>query len=324
MTKILLNKMHLIKNYFYKNRALGSVILLFLLSVFFNLYFLYLSYKSQTNDPFPLLSPQIELSKIENRIMNFAPLKTKVSEIAFKYENVKVSVYFEYLPTGANFVVNPDLRVPPASLVKVPIAIAITNKVQNGNLSLQDKFAISDEYKDPTWGELYKEVSGKEYSVEELLQFMLKDSDNTAKEILYNKLNAQDAQVLIDEIGVNDLFDTNGNINSKEIAKVFKSLYYSSMLTPSLSEMLLEFLESSDRDLFLGNAINEDIPVAHKFGINRPLKVYNDVGIFYHKNRPYIISILVDAKDAENFGQDEAKFIINSISKEVYKSVSEI
>jgi len=44
-------------------------------------------------------------------------------------KRIPCSVYFEYLPTGANISINKDAEFFPASLLKVPVAMAIAKKI---------------------------------------------------------------------------------------------------------------------------------------------------------------------------------------------------
>lgn len=298
------------------------LVLLLTLSVAANLYLFSSKHTvSQVKAGYKYLSPRVDLINSDNRIVNFSPLKKQLTEEANRYEDVYVSIYFEYLPTGGNFSINHEMRVHPASLVKIPIAIAVVSKAEKGEISLDDLVEINDKNKDRTWGDLYKVESGTKYSVRQLLELMLEKSDNTAKTALYQRLNTEDAQEMVDEIGMEELFDINGNTNSKEIAKTLKVLYYSSLLNKEDSNMLLEFLSKSDRNTFMGEKIDKNIVIAHKFGVNKVEKAYNDVGIVYLNDRPYIISILINAKEAENFDEAEASFIINNLSKATYEYI---
>src|SRR3990167_2279491 len=61
---------------------------------------------SDANNQFPLLNPARKFIKQEDLIVNFQPLRDYLND---KYEVDKnVSIYFEYLSTGANISLNKD------------------------------------------------------------------------------------------------------------------------------------------------------------------------------------------------------------------------
>src|SRR3989338_6127079 len=68
--------------------------------------------ESGTNDQFSLLNPARKFIKQEDLIINFQPLRDYLND---KYEaDPNVSVYFEYLPTGASIAINKDAEFYPA------------------------------------------------------------------------------------------------------------------------------------------------------------------------------------------------------------------
>lgn len=75
-----------------------------------------------------------------------------------------------------------------ASTVKVPIAIALLNRVDRHLLKLDDTVSIRPDQAVPGSGKLYAELNNKPtthyYTVGQLLKLMLEISDNTASDIL--------------------------------------------------------------------------------------------------------------------------------------------
>lgn len=56
------------------------------------------------------------------------PIREKLHTL-FQEESLEhTSLYFEYLNTGANISINQDIRILPASLIKVPLAMAVMKK----------------------------------------------------------------------------------------------------------------------------------------------------------------------------------------------------
>src|SRR3989344_734043 len=84
--------------------------------------------ENYSNDKYNLLNPTRKFIKQEDLIINFQPLRDYLND---KYEaDQNVSIYFEYLPTGSNIVISKDAEFYPASLLKVPIAMAVAKKIE--------------------------------------------------------------------------------------------------------------------------------------------------------------------------------------------------
>lgn len=277
---------------------------------------------SPIDDYITYMNPVLEFRSDTQLQVNFAPLKRDIGNVIDKHEDLVISVYFESLNTGANFNLNGDLRFKPASMVKVPLAIAVVEKVENGELSYTQKIEITDAMKEDGGGELYKSPKGTTYTVEKLLEEMLKNSDNTAKNTLFALVTPDDMDSLVDNLGLESLFDNEGLITSKEYARVLRALYSSTLLDKEDSLKLLRYLMLSNRNRYLGSTLPKDTEIAHKFGIISKDKAYNDGGIIYYPDRPYILIVLVDGGNSKNFTEQSAAEIIGQISKMTYSYMS--
>ena len=81
---------------------------------------------SAVSDRFTLLDPSRGTYSREDRIINLQPLRDYLNTAYEADQNV--SIYFEYLPTGASIALNKDAEFYPASLLKVPVAMAVAKK----------------------------------------------------------------------------------------------------------------------------------------------------------------------------------------------------
>jgi beta-lactamase class A len=124
----------------------------------------------------------------EDIITTLQPIREKFRDIVAKEGPNSISIYFEYLSTGANISINPDLRILPASLIKVPLAMAVMKKIELGDWNLDNELVLMKEDRDINWGEVYKRPIGSTITIRELIEEMLLNSDNTAYHILYRNL----------------------------------------------------------------------------------------------------------------------------------------
>ncbi|MDM0086975.1 serine hydrolase [Variovorax sp. J2P1-31] len=99
----------------------------------------------------------------------------------------KLGVYVKRLKQGDSFNYGADQRWYLGSTVKVPIAIAVLQQVDAGQLKLSDTMTLEPGDRIEA-GQLVWRKPGAVISIDELLQRMLGDSDNTAANMLIRKV----------------------------------------------------------------------------------------------------------------------------------------
>ena len=164
-----------------------------------------------------LLSPRIYSGLLEPKsflIVNFAPLKEKINNYIIK-NNLNASVYVENFRNGAFTGINEKTGFFPTSLIKLPVAILITKKIENGELRFDTMLEIKESDRTSSFGELYK-TEEKQLAVGVLLEKMLRESDNTAFRVLVRSLDVEDFQLVLDyyNLDVNADFQGGGERQS--------------------------------------------------------------------------------------------------------------
>lgn len=264
---------------------------------------------------FNLLNPARMFISQKDLIINIQPLRDGLNN---KYEkDLNVSVYFEYLPTGANISLNKDAEFYPASLLKIPVAMAVAKKIDKGEWKWNNKLVLMANDKDDKFGTLYKEPTGSIFTIEELVKMSLVDSDNTAHFILLRNLEVNEINEVYKHMGLDGFLDTNGNLSAKQYSVILRSLYNSSYLTEDSSQKIISFLTQEKFREYLGSGFPLDITFAHKIGTDTSQKIYLDSGIVYLKNRPYILIVMTKGKN-----EKEAQDIMKDISSLVYNYIS--
>jgi len=158
------------------------VTLLLATSLFFNFkYSRNIDSKSNNLDKntFSLLAKRLFVDNPNDTRINFSGLRTSFNEY-FKDNNVSGSLYFEYLPTGTSVRVNPETRYRAASLIKLPVAMELFKVKEQGKISLDNKIQLKQEWLNDGYGELYKKGVGYELTLNDAVQILLRESDNTA------------------------------------------------------------------------------------------------------------------------------------------------
>lgn len=305
-----------------------AMVIVILLFVVIGMYYKNEKIKMQNID---LLSPKICAGIDEPKsfsILDFTPLQNKVQ----KYINdnhLNVSVYVKNYRNGASMGINANEGYFPASLNKLPVAILIMEKIENGDLTFDTLLNITDDDKKNTSGDIYK-TQQKQMPVRILLEKMLKDSDNTAFSVLLGYTNPNDLKILLDYLGI-DIYtnyhvkvfapaNTTLYISPRLMYNIFSSLYYSTVLEPKNSQYILSLLTNTVFDIKKAAELPDDVIVSQKFG-----ESYSDNNRYFHScGIMYIgkskIFYCVMTKDVPF---EEAKKTVGNILHDTYKYVVE-
>ncbi len=257
---------------------------------------------------------------IEDIIKNFiATLPNRQSDI--------ISFYFRDLVTGQWTGTNESERYFPASLLKVPTAIAFY-KLAETQPELLSKKIFFDGKLDANAREYFKPSQtlhiGESYTIEELLRRMIIYSDNNAVRLLHSNIDPGFLQEVYSDLGIElpDVNESSDFITVKEYSLFFRLLFNATYLNREFSEKILTLLTGSDFSEGIRVGVPTNIPVAQKFGEtqlidpetqNVNVRELHDCGIIYYPNHPYLLCIMTKGNSFENLTQD-----IKKISQLVY------
>lgn len=260
------------------------------------------------------LDPIRKFHDRKDLIVNIQPLRDELNVIG---EDKNISIYFEYLPTGANIAVNKDAEFFPASLSKVPLAFAVAKKVETGKWKWENELVVMGQDRDDKFGDLYKSPVGTKITIEKLIEKMLVESDNTAYLMLLRNIEPEEFNDVKNHLGWENLFDEGGKISAKKYSILFRALYASSYLQENLSEKLLSMMTHSTFNDYIAAGISPGTIFSHKIGESSEENVILDAGIVYVPNRPYLLTVMIHSPDKEY-----AKKQMRDISKKVYEYIS--
>jgi beta-lactamase class A len=279
----------------------------------------------------PLLEYDISASFFGPEIKSFGDDITKLAnDLKSRGDVNEISVYYRSLKDGPWFGINENINYFPASLLKVPIMVAIY-KDSETNPKILDKKITYDEGYAKTLGDFNKleyfkptqEIEvGKTYTVEELIKRMIIYSDNNAKNLLV--LNITDPKTYFKaytDLGLVSPQDYNSNqdtLNVHEYATFYRILYNASYLNKELSNKALSLLAQSDFGFGIPKGVPKEIQVAHKFGerADENFKQLHDCGIVYYPDNPYILCVMTRGNS-----YDTLENAIETISKAVFEHV---
>ena len=281
---------------------------------------------TKVNGSFGFLSPRIYSGILEPRsflITNFEPLKSGIDSF-LQQQNINASVYVENLRNGISFGINENAGYFPASLNKLPIAIIVMQKIEDGKLSLDSMLPVKDYEKTDSYGTLYL-TKEKQLSVRFLLEKMLKESDNTAFNVLYDNIDRNELAQLLDYFHLKENleyplkrleYENNKDLVTPiQLYNIFSSLYLSTVLYGPDSEYILSLLtKTTNFDVNAAANLPDNVTIADKFGeyYIDDTKLFHDCGIMYIDHSRFFYCIMIQSVEVEDARQ-YIGYIVNYI-----------
>lgn len=312
------------------NKKITLTILIFL-SISLNLYFVYQTFINKNNVEKlasektisyrfinPLQKTIIDSNISEaSAILHYGDLKPQVeSEINKFNADRNVGLFLQDIQTGAWLGINEREGFVPASLLKVPIAMAILKKVDRDEIKQTDIIELTEDDLDKEAGTLYQKGAGAKLTVREAIKIMILTSDNTAKNALKKQLNDAELNAVFAHVGIpNPYQPQNGQmVSPRGYSRIFKSLYFATFISADLSEKLLDLATDTQVESLISAGIPPEIQVSHKYG-ERPDEIA-DCGIIYHPKNPYFLCMMT-----HNMELPQAKSLITTVSKTIFDFV---
>lgn len=242
---------------------------------------------------------------------------------------IDASFYFRDLNGGPWSLVNPDVRSLPASLLKVPLAIAIYQRAEKdpGFLTKQVVVEHLDDVDASSYFPPKKRIqTNVTYTIEDVVRLMLQESDNAALYVLNSLVNQTELRNAYTHLGIDSPTDQSGaqdyTMTAKTYASFFRILYGGTYLSRDHSEHILSLLSESSFTDGLVAGLPKGIPVAHKFGESTSVKdgtlQLHDCGIVYKPNQPYLICVMT-----KGYNFDILAKIIAHISKTTFELIDD-
>lgn len=238
----------------------------------------------------------------------------------------RVSVFFRDLANGPAFSLGLDQVFVGASLLKVPLMVGFLKKLGD-DPKLWDRKLKFDAAIHQV-GQFQQSIvpkdemkSGESYSVQELLERMVTQSDNRAAKMLIEEFPDVDLFGVLQDMGIKmAIKNDDAWLTSKDYAAIFRILFNATYLDQVHSQKALQLLSRVHFRDGLVAGVPESTLVAHKFGERfSPTETYfHDCGIVYFPKRPYLLCVMTNGKDMSQM----IKFVAR-MSKAVYLYVSD-
>jgi len=242
----------------------------------------------------------------------------------------KASTYFIDLRDGKWSDVNENERYYPSSLGKIPIMIAYYEQAENypGILTKEINYTGGpDLNQTQDIKPAAAVVAGQTYTVEQLIEYMIKYSDNNAAMLLYNTIDHHALDNIYHELnipttaGVN--IDNLDSVNPGQVSELFRILYNATYISRDYSEQALKLMSESSFTQGLVAGVPQTILISHKFGLvgiasgNITIEhELHDCGIVYATD-PYVLCVMIRGSSS----LDTMESVIAQISKAAFQDV---
>lgn len=228
------------------------------------------------------------------------------------------------LKSGERFQVNENFLFPQGSAIKIPIMMEVYKQAGEGRLKLTDQIAVDRAHMVGGSGVLQElGDSTSNLSIRDLCVLMIVVSDNTATNILIDKLGMENINRTIKSLGlketrlqrrmINPAASGRGDENLStpaEAARIMEILYKGEFLSRAACDEMLAIL-LKPKTGSVNAALPPDVPVAFKHGDLSG--VDTEWAIVYLKERPYIVVVM------ENYATgEEAVAAMKEISRTLY------
>ncbi len=206
-----------------------------------------------------------------------------------------------------------------ASTGKIAILATLYDQIVQKKIGESDKITIkSADVQDYGTGSIrYKQMPAT-YTVRELAELMIKQSDNTAAHVMANKVGRDTIASYVKNIGMENTDAKENTTTPYDINVILEHIYDLKDSNPTTAGFIMKIMTDSDFETRLPALLPQETIVAHKIGTG--IAQLHDAGIVLLNKRPYIISIF--SKRISN--EKQAEQIIAEISKAVYEEYSQL
>jgi beta-lactamase class A len=280
----------------------------------------------QVNIPVPAAPPE-KFAGVSASGTEMAALKSQVEALMARYNFLKTGMFFLDLDTGNYLDISGDRVFPAASTIKLPILFAFFQDLEAGKVRMDETLVMRDDLIASGSGEMQDSPVGSKYSVRETVNKMITISDNTATNMIIDRLGGI-AKVnqhfrswgLKDTVLRNWLGDFSGTntTSSKDMVRLLALVIDNKLVSSSNREQALDILRRTVTRTLLPAGIGSGADIAHKTGDIGFL--IGDAGLIKMPNgKRYLAGIYVKRPYNDVRGRD----FIRQVSSLVYKYLNQ-
>jgi beta-lactamase class A len=269
-------------------------------------------------------------------VQDTAQLRRALAGITSNFAGI-VGISVRNLATGESLSIRGHEKYPSASLIKVPILVALLAEVESGRMDLAERSTMIARDRVGGSGILKHMESGTDPTLADLAWLMITLSDNTATNLLLDKLDIATVGAKMEALGLPE-----SKVHSKsfrrqtsiapdssalyglgvttpdEMVALFAMLHDGRAVSPTQDSIALRMLRGNQDGNMIVRWLPSDIRVAHKSGSVDQAR--NDCGIMYTPAAPIALCVMTRENEDRTYAVDNsAHLLIARIAREVFR-----
>jgi beta-lactamase class A len=288
-----------------------------------------------------MLLPKVSSVSSDGLTVDMQDLRKRL-EREIKESGAEVGLAFKDLESGESLLIQADVMMHAASLMKVPVMIEVFRRAEQGQFRLDKKIPVKNEFKSIVDGSLYSltvtddsdddiyQYIEKELSIRKLVHRMITVSSNLATNILIELVDAQNVMRSLEELGVYNMRvlrgvedikayekDLNNQTDALSMMQVMLSIAEGLACSEEACEEMVEILSQQKFRAKIPAGIPDGIRVANKTG--SITRIDHDAAIVFPEGRrPYVLVVLTRGIN----NREEAERLIAGLSKIIFQRVA--
>ncbi len=226
---------------------------------------------------------------------------------------------------------------PAASLIKVAVLVALLDEVQKGSIRLDERIGMIARDRVGGSGVLQFMESGLNLTVGDAAWLMITVSDNTATNLLLDRLNVRTVWAKMEALGLprtkihsktflratSVAMDSSvkyglGVTTPDETIRLFTLLHQGRAVSPALDSLALRILAANQDPTKLQRWLPASVAAAHKSGEVDQSR--SDCGILYGPEAPVAVCVMTRENQDRSYAPDNpANLLIARIGREAFR-----
>jgi beta-lactamase class A len=252
-----------------------------------------------------------------------ARLESNMQRIA-RSVNATWGIYIKCLETGEEISINADQQMDTMSVIKLPLMAEAFRQIGEGKFALTDRITLTDAAKRPGTGVIRSLDAGTQLTIKDLLTLMVIVSDNTATDLIYDKVGGTaPVNALMETWGLKSIHATGtaddwfkalraapnaetfhrqaktpfGLSSPRDMGKLLEMMEKGEAVSQGASRQMLQIMRGQVYSSRLPRYVEGYRSLPHKTGDFMPY-IGNDVGVLESQSRRVVLSVFT----ANHFG----------------------
>jgi beta-lactamase class A len=259
-----------------------------------------------------------------------AGLQARLDSLTAPFRGV-AGVHVRNLRTGATAQVNADQLFPTASMIKVPLLVTLFDRVERGDLALDQQMVFRDSLKYADYDLTGKFRDGETIPLDQLAFLMVALSDNTASLWIQALVGGEEVNRWLDAHGFENTRVNSrtpgrrpdwevygwGQTTPREMSRLMTMIRQGEAVSPAASERMYRLLSGSFWHRTAIASIPPSVQVASKQGFVSRSR--SETLLVNAPSGDYVLTVITREQEDTSSGEDNEGFrLIRDVSAAVY------